>query len=49
MLKKIGVATSLLLLALVALVWVKIVAPFQSAAERFGPAGAVLTTAPVWI
>ena len=48
MLKKIGVATSLLL-ALVALVWVKIVAPFQSAAERFGPAGAVLTTAPVWI
>ena len=49
MLKKIGLAISLLLLTVVAVAWVKIVAPFQSAAERFGPAGAVLTTAPVWI
>ena len=40
MLKKIGLAISLLLLTVVAVAWVKIVAPFQSAAERFGPEGA---------
>ncbi len=40
MLKKIGLGILLLLVAIFALIWIKIVAPFQAAAERFGPEGA---------